>query len=182
MPANTKRGPYAKGVARRAQILAAALEAYATSGPQGPSLRSIADSVNLTEAGVLHYFDSKDELLVEILAARDKADLDAFDVSTVDGVWALFEHAAATPGLVKLLLDMTAASTSPGHPAHAFMVGRARDFIELAGKLLGDHDPWKGRMLLAAAEGLQAQWLRDPSIDMMADIKRLYEMLDGPAD
>jgi len=44
------------------------------------------------------------------------------------------------------------------------------------------HDPWKGRMLLAAAEGLQAQWLRDPSIDMMADIKRLYEMLDGPAD
>lgn len=182
MPANTKRGPYAKGVARRAQILAAALEAYATSGPQGPSLRSIADSVNLTEAGVLHYFDSKDELLVEILAARDRADLDTFDVSTIDGVLALYQHAAATPGLVKLLLDMIAASTSPEHPAHEFMVRRAKAFIALAGKLLADDDPWKGRMLLAAAEGLQAQWLRDPSIDMVADIKRLHEALADLAD
>jgi AcrR family transcriptional regulator len=177
MPANTRRGPYAKGVARRAQILAAALEAYATSGPQGPSLRSIADSVDLTEAGVLHYFDSKDELLVEILAARDKADLDTYDVSTIDGVWAVFEHAVATPGLVKLLLDMTAASTSPEHPAHEFMVKRSRAFVALAGRLLSDDDPWKGRMLLAAAEGLQAQWLRDPSIDMVADLKRLYKTL-----
>src|SRR5882724_4586803 len=131
MPVDAKRGPYAKGLARRAQILAAALEAYVTSGPQGPSLRSIADSVGLTEAGVLHYFDSKDELLVEVLAARDRADLLAFDLSTIDGVWALFEHAAETPGLVKLLADMTAASASPEHPAHKFMQERAGAIFEL---------------------------------------------------
>src|SRR5882757_2964946 len=99
MPADAKRGPYAKGLARRAQILAAALDAYASSGPQGPSLRSIA--------------------------ARVRADLLAFDLSTIDGVWALFEHAAETPGLVKLLADMTAASASPEHPAHKFMQERA---------------------------------------------------------
>lgn len=82
----------------------------------GASLRSIAESVNLTEAGVLHYFHSKDDLLVEILATRDRADLEAFDLSTTEGVWPLIERAVATPGLVKLLLDMTAASTSPEHP------------------------------------------------------------------
>src|SRR5882757_5851742 len=179
MPADAKRGPYAKGVARRGQILAAALEAYASSGAQGPSLRSIADSVGLTEAGVLHYFDSKDELLVEVLAARDRADMERFDLRTADGVWALFEHAAKTPGLVKLLVDMTAASSSPDHPAHAFMQQRVASILDLVGRLLGDGDPWKARVLLAAAEGLQVQWLRDPSIDMVADLKRLYEALSG---
>jgi hypothetical protein len=27
------------------------------------------------------------------------------------------------------------------------------------------------------AEGLMAQWLRDPSFDMVADLERLYELL-----
>jgi AcrR family transcriptional regulator len=179
MATEGKRGPYAKGLARRAQILATALEAYATSGPQGPSLRSIADRVNLTEAGVLHYFDSKDELLIEILAARDRADSDAYDLSTGEGVLALLDHATRTPGLVKLLVDMTAASASADHPAREFMQERSRGIIELIGKLLGDDDPWKARILLAAAEGLQVQWLRDPSIDLVGDLARLYEMLDG---
>ena len=179
MAAEGKRGPYAKGLARRAQILATALEAYAISGPQGPSLRSIAESVNLTEAGVLHYFDSKDELLIEILAARDRADLEAYDLSTEEGAWALFDHATRTPGLVKLLVDMTAASASPDHPAREFMQERSRAIIELVGKQLGDGDTWKARMFLAAAEGLQVQWLRDPSIDLVGDLRRLYELLAG---
>ncbi|HEY2696529.1 MAG TPA: helix-turn-helix domain-containing protein [Pseudonocardiaceae bacterium] len=182
MATEGKRGPYAKGLARRAQILATALEAYATSGPQGPSLRSIAESVNLTEAGVLHYFDSKDELLIEILAARDRADLEAYDLGTEDGAWALFDHATRTPGLVKLLVDMTAASASPEHPARAFMQERSRAIIELVGKQLGNGDPWKARMFLAAAEGLQVQWLRDPSIDLVGDLKRLYDLFERAED
>jgi AcrR family transcriptional regulator len=177
MPADAKRGPYAKGLARRAQILAAALEAYANSGPQGPSLRSIADSVNLTEAGVLHYFDGKDELLVEVLAARDRADLANHDLSSLDGVMALIEHGTRTPGLIKLLLDMTAASAVPGHPAREFMQQRSEAILRLVAQLLDDDDPWKGRVMLAAIEGLQAQWLRDPSVDMLADLRRLYETL-----
>jgi AcrR family transcriptional regulator len=182
MPADAKRGPYAKGLARRAQILAAALDAYANSGPQGPSLRSIAESVNLTEAGVLHYFDSKDELLVEVLAARDRVDLDTFDLSTIDGVWALFEHATHTPGLVKLLVDMTAASSSPEHPAGKFMKDRAENIFEIVEALLHDDDPWKARILLAAAEGLQVQWLRDPTVDTVGDLKRLYDVVRGVVD
>jgi AcrR family transcriptional regulator len=175
--ADSKRGPYAKGLERRARILAAALDAYAASGPQGPSLRSIAESVGLTEAGVLHYFDSKDELLVEVLAARDRADSAAFDLTTADGVWALLGHATETPGLVKLLVDMTAASASPEHPAHAFMQARTEFIVELVGKLFDGNDAWKARVLLATAEGLQVQWLRDPTVDIVADLRRLVRRL-----
>ncbi|WP_194909634.1 TetR/AcrR family transcriptional regulator [Catenulispora rubra] len=183
MDAPAKRGPYAKGLARRAQILDAALAAYASSGPQGPSLRSIADTVGLTEAGVLHYFDSKDELLVEILAARDRADVAAFDLTTLEGAWALLEHAAETPGLVKLLLDMATASVSPEHAAHDFMKARSEVVLAMIGKNLGDEEPWKARVMLAAMEGLGIQWLRDPSsVDMVADLKRLYEALGGSTD
>lgn len=181
MAGDAKRGPYVKGLARRSQILTAALEAYSASGSQGPSLRSIADSVGLTEAGVLHYFESKDGLFVEVLEARDRADAEKFDLGTIDGVWALLRHAEQTPGLVKLLVDMTAASASAEHPARELMQRRARDIFELLAGLLGDDDPWKARVLLAAAEGLQVQWLRDPSVDMVSDLKRLYERLGGSA-
>ncbi|WP_194909650.1 TetR/AcrR family transcriptional regulator [Catenulispora rubra] len=179
MVVDTKRGPYAKGLARRAQILEAALAAYASSGPQGPSLRSIADTVGLTEAGVLHYFDSKDELLVEILAARDRADVAAFDLTTLEGAWALLEHATHTPGLVKLFLDMTVASASADHPARELMQRRAHTIFDIMGRFYSEDEPWKPRVMLAAAEGLQIQWLRDPSVDIVADLRLLHEQLLG---
>lgn len=179
MPAETKRGPYAKGLVRRAQILDAALKAYADAGPQGPSLRSIAESVNLTEAGVLHYFESKEELFVEILRARDEVAAAGHDLTTFEGVAEVIESGMRTPGLIKLLLEMLAASTSPEHPAHAFMQERSVQFKAIVARLYKDDDPWKGRIALAATEGLMAQWLRDPSFDMLADLRRLNLLLQG---
>ena len=67
----TRRGPYAKGVARRAEILDVALRLYGASSGERPTLAAIAAEVGLTEAGVLHYFGSMDELFVAILEARD---------------------------------------------------------------------------------------------------------------
>ncbi|MFC8827358.1 TetR family transcriptional regulator [Streptomyces sp. NPDC057137] len=181
MTTKTRRGPYLKGVARRAEILRIALDAYQTSGPQGPSLKSIAAAVGLTEAGVLHYFDSKDDLLVAVLEARDAEYADAYDLTALDGVWALLAHTTRTPGLVKLFVDMTAASANPDHPAHAFMQKRAGGIVELVERILGPGHEWQARVLMAAAEGLQIQWLRDPSTDIPADLKRLEAALE-PAD
>src|SRR6478752_4813998 len=62
-----RRGPYAKGIARREQILKEALVAYSESDSNGPSLRSIASRVGLSERGLLHYFASRDDLFVSIL-------------------------------------------------------------------------------------------------------------------
>ncbi|MFC8823830.1 TetR family transcriptional regulator [Streptomyces sp. NPDC057137] len=177
MGSNARRGPYSKGIARRAEILKVALDAYQTSGRQGPSLKSIAAAVGLAEASVLHYFDSKDELLVAVLEARDSEYIDQYDLSTLDGVWALLAHTTQTPGLVKLFVDMTAAAASPEHPAHAFMRRRAQVIVALLEQILGPGHEWQARVLLAAAEGLQVQWLRDPSVDIVADLKRLQAAL-----
>ncbi|GAA2118428.1 TetR/AcrR family transcriptional regulator [Actinomadura napierensis] len=182
MATKGRRGPYSKGIARRAEILRVALEAYQASGRQGPSLKSIADAVGLTEAGVLHYFGSKDELLVEILVARDREYLQTYDLSTPDGVWALLDHTTRTPGLVKLFVDMTAASADPAHPAHPFMRRRTRVILDLLERVLGPGREWQARILLAAAEGLQIQWLRDPSTDIIGDLKRLAVVLGMPLE
>jgi len=179
MSTHSPRGAYSKGVARRAQILKAALDAYATAGPQGPSLKSIAATVELTEAGVLHYFDSKEELLVAILEARDAEYLNTYDLNSFDGVWTALSHTTSTPGLLKLFVDMTAAAASADHPAHAFMQRRAAAIVELLERLLGPGHAWQARVLLAAAEGLQIQWLRDPSTNIVADLQRLKSALEN---
>ncbi|MBS1674133.1 MAG: helix-turn-helix transcriptional regulator, partial [Actinobacteria bacterium] len=69
-----KRGAYAKGVVKREEILAAALEIVGRLGYRNASVREIADAVGLSPAGLLHYFGTKEELFVEILRARDALD------------------------------------------------------------------------------------------------------------
>ena len=53
---------YAKGRARREEILTAALEAFSNGGYAGSSILEIAAAVNITRAGLLHHFKSKEEL------------------------------------------------------------------------------------------------------------------------
>ncbi len=70
-----RRGSYAKGIAKREEILTTALDLVAAQGFRRTSIKDIADAVGLTQAGLLHYFDSKDELWVAILRRRDEVDL-----------------------------------------------------------------------------------------------------------
>ncbi|MBE1536370.1 TetR family transcriptional regulator [Actinomadura algeriensis] len=172
MPTTDSRRRYPKGAARRAEILRAALDAYAASDRQGPRLRDIAAAVGLTEAGVLHYFDSKDHLFVAILEARDRAAAEQHDLNSEDGVWGYLEETMRTPGLTKLFLDMSAAASDPGHPAHAFMARHDLAVRRLLRSALGTDDPWVERIVIALAEGLQARWLRDPATDLVGDMRR----------
>src|SRR6266540_686147 len=63
------RGPYAKGVAKREEILTAALEVIAQHGYRKTSTRELAAAVGLSEAGLLHYFGSKEKLFEAVLTA-----------------------------------------------------------------------------------------------------------------
>jgi len=71
-----QRGSYAKGVAKRNEILATALDVIADQGINGASIKELAAAVHLSQAGLLYYFDSKDDLFTQILRARDVADGD----------------------------------------------------------------------------------------------------------
>src|SRR5689334_3100833 len=66
---------------RRADILAAALEVFAERGYRAASLAAVAERVGLTQQGVLHYFPTKDALLIEVLRLRDQLDMAAAGVS-----------------------------------------------------------------------------------------------------
>ena len=59
---------------RREEILQAASDLFGVRGFRGTSLASIAEAVDLTEPGLLHYFPSKVNLLQSVLEYRDHQD------------------------------------------------------------------------------------------------------------
>ncbi len=89
-------GSYAKGIAKREEILSIALDLVAVNGFRRTSIKDIADAVGLTQAGLLHYFDSKDELWVEVLKRRDAID-DAHDWQASDPAELLARWCGTTP-------------------------------------------------------------------------------------
>ncbi len=189
------RGPYAKGVQKRDEILSAALDVIAEHGYSRASLRELADAVGLSQAGVLHYFSSKEELLADVLRKRDENDLAAAFGANPEAPQADSEafvrtirHNADVPGLVQLYSRLSAEATDPEHPAHDFFTERYRMFLELmaehvrlrqaAGLIRPDLDPEQtSRLLLALTDGLQTQWLMDPSVDMAAHVSEFLRLL-----
>ena len=183
-----RRGPYAKGAAKREEILDVALEVVAAKGCRKASNREIAERVGLSQAGLMHHFESREELYQEVLRQRDLRDHERFFVPdpTFGGFLAVIAHNTSVPGLVRLYVEFSAEASIPEHPAHAFFLERyAWVGDKLAGVIERAQDSGEmGRnidiqiavdLLLAAADGLQLQWLNDHGIDMVARLRRLWQ-------
>ncbi|MFG1911249.1 TetR/AcrR family transcriptional regulator [Kribbella sp. NPDC048928] len=171
---NGSRGPYAKGVAKRAEILRAALAVIARHGYRKTSTRELAAAAGLSEAGMLHYFGSKEKLFEEVLRARDEADQARITASgggagdSIDGLRAVVRHNGTVPGLVQLYSTFSAEAGDPEHSSHEFFVDRyARLRASLAnavrtrqsaGTFTPDADPDTiATLLIALSDGLQVQ-------------------------
>ncbi|AWB94417.1 TetR family transcriptional regulator [Agromyces badenianii] len=186
-----RRGSYAKGVAKREEILTAALDVIARNGYRRTSVRELAHAVGLSQAGLLHYFSSKEELFQEILRKRDEVDTAAFNLDTAEPIEAflgVIRHNSEVPGLVQLYAQLSTEAGDPEHPSHAFFVERYAQFRTLfvgmlrdeqaAGRLDPDLDLDRiGNLFLAAADGLQTQWMLDRSIDMAEHIAYLWHLV-----
>ena len=198
-----RRGSYAKGVAKREEILTRALEVIAREGYRGASVKELADAVGLSQAGLLHYFEGKEELFTEILRKRDERDsadmgLDAATASPEaapadlrelrDGYVGIVRHNAEVPGLVQLFARLSVDAADPEHPAHRFFVERGetlRGYFAAAiaagqesGEITDRIDPATlARIFQAVADGLQLQWMQQPDVDMAATIDALFELL-----
>ncbi|MFI6906241.1 TetR/AcrR family transcriptional regulator [Nonomuraea sp. NPDC050394] len=187
------RGPYAKTSAKRERILRAALEIYAEAGSRKVSVRDIAKRVGMTDTGVLHHFGSREGLLTAVLQARDEISAEMYGSALTDppaGAKMLADN-VSTPGLVKLFLDVAAAAAEPEHPAHDFFTERYARFRREGAAALADpaltpgsgteaghiDGEWAARILIAAIDGLQIQWLLEPEIDMAADLAALHRTL-----
>ncbi|MEV5833966.1 helix-turn-helix domain-containing protein [Nocardia sp. NPDC052112] len=185
-----KRGPYGKGIQRREQILDAVLRTIAERGYSATSVAELAEAVGLSQSGLLHYFGSKEELFVAVLRKRDESDVAAFRGSAPEAFIEVVRRNAEVPGLIELFTHMQAAASDPHHPAHDYMRQRYRlgtqgfsyalQQMQSAGSLSADIDTdAAATMIFALADGLQARWLIDPTIDMATQLEQAWRRYTG---
>jgi AcrR family transcriptional regulator len=178
-----KRGSYAKGQARRQQIVDEAVVVFARSGFTSGSLREVAKRVGLTPAGLLHHFATKEELFAEVVRQRDarvrEAAGDPAEHTMLEQTAKVVAYNQTTRGLTSLYTTVSAEATDPQHPAHDEFAERYRRSAaasaELlragqdAGEIRADIDPEQAaRLISAVMDGLQQQWLLDETVDMSA--------------
>ena len=186
------RGPYAKGIAKREEILQIALELFARKGYDRVSVREIAREAGLSQAGLLHHFSTKEELFLEVLRRRDDraADPDGrLHVHSVGHLISAVERNMSEAALVRLFVSMSAESTEDGSPTSEFFVERYR---WLRDQVAGDVRRHQERgelsesldatavasLLIAAADGLQLQWLLESDrVEMDGLMALLWETL-----
>lgn len=183
-----RRGTYAKGRAARELILETALEVISKKGYNATSLRDIANEAGMTQAGLLHHFDTKENLLAEVLRKRDEVDRQHFspaDITQLPLIIQLAHHNMEVPGLVQLYVSLQAAAVNPEHPCHDYF--RDRDLVvharitrdiekrQKAGTFSPDADPRViARMLLALSDGLQAEWAINPAVDLAGTLDAFW--------
>lgn len=192
-----QRGSYAKGVAKREEILERALDVVAREGLRGASVKMIADAVGLSQAGLLHYFDSKEELFTAILRKRDELDAAAYGPfddphgsldDVAEGFLHVVRHNAEVPGLVQLFAQLSVDAADHTHPAHDWFLERSRRMREgtaaafAASQERGAATPALSpeafaRVLQAVSDGLQIQWMQEPDLDMAGVISQLLAAL-----
>ncbi|MER6564069.1 TetR/AcrR family transcriptional regulator [Streptomyces sp. NPDC001027] len=191
------RGPYRKSAERREQILQAAYEAIDEHGERA-SLQDIADRVGVTQPALTYYFPTRDELLLAVLERRDvvgkQIAADATEAGTlIDNVVASTRHTTDHPGLAKLYVTLSAAATDPESPAHSYFTERYQGLAaevtqyfaeqQQAGVLRADEPAdHLARALLAVLDGLQIQWMHDPTVDIAAIAETFARMLAPSAE
>ena len=192
------KGNHAVTEQRRQEVLAAALEIFGDSGFRGSSLRQVAEKVGMTEAGILHHFKTKGQLLQAVLDLRDReSELfvpreSATGVDFLVGWMLLLRHNIAHKGIVDLYATVSAEATSESHPAHEYFKDRfafVSNVVETAfeklhqdGKINEGVQPHSAaRIFIAISDGLQIQWLMDPGIDMYALTEDSFRAIVTPA-
>ncbi|MFV0374936.1 glycoside hydrolase family 3 N-terminal domain-containing protein [Microbacterium sp.] len=190
MKRRASRGSYRQGRESREVILGTALDVIERKGYSATSLRDIASEAGMTQAGLLHHFGTKENLLLEVLRQRDMLNrrLISADPGREPSTVLLARHNTQTPALVDLYVSLQAAASDPDHPAHEFFRRRdaevhgavARDIAarQAAGTVRAGIDAdHMARVLVAVSDGLQAEWGIDRDIDMADTIERLWAVL-----
>jgi AcrR family transcriptional regulator len=182
---------------RKAEIIQAALEVIAERGYRGASLAAVAERVGLTQQGLLHYFPTKEALLIAVLDVRDQWDMASAALHgtawPMEMVASLVEYNATRPGIVQVFTVLAGDSVTEDHPAREYFRDRytrvrqwAADSLrsEYGGTLPGGLTPEQAAPLLVAVmDGLQLQWLHDPeSVDMPALFRHFVALLTPSRD
>lgn len=196
-PVRGRKGVYAKGMQRREQILDQALAVYHEHGLAGTSLRAIGEAIGVSHAALRHYFDSREQLLVEVLREADRRAI-AFAEESGEGATDFLLRSAdynmRVPGLMALYQSMSAHALEPGSEfSREFFVQRyahlRRSLVVIfeaarANGTMRSDVPLDeaAALVLAACDGLGIQWLLDPGVPMRPAMHLLDRLLGAASD
>lgn len=197
------RGPYKRGVERRLQVVTAAIDVFGQYGFTAGTLQRVAERVGVSPGAIEKLFGSKAQLLVAVLErwgelTADVIGRDNRGTAQLEGFRTLMEYHMRHKALLELYTTMAAESSSPEHPAHAFMTERYRHTLETMRQLFadavqdGEFRPMgddeiqsEAECLLAIMDGLEVQFLLDPSRDLVRSfgsyVDRLLQRLAQPS-
>ncbi|WP_329324684.1 TetR/AcrR family transcriptional regulator [Streptomyces luteogriseus] len=190
-----RAGKSLKAQQRRQEILQIAMDTFAARGYNNASLQEIADRAGVTQAGVLHYFRSKAQLLTSVLDLRDATDIEQLGTERPRGL-AFLRHLVDTvrrnterEGIVRLYAVLSAESVTEGHPAQDYFRDRYAGLRAMVTKALAEACELgetrsdlnledTASAIIAVMDGLQVQWLLAPdSVDMAAATDRVITAL-----
>jgi AcrR family transcriptional regulator len=192
-PGGRGRG-YAKGRAKRAEIIQTAILAFAEVGYHGASLRDIAARADISHPGLLHHFPTKAALLEAVLEYRDAVDNAAFGEDLARGadffeaLVRIVERNQVRRPLVELFAGLSTEATTQDHPAHEYFRRRYERLVEQSTEVLearaaegglapGAEPAQLARSIIALMDGLQVQWLmsldgpKEQRVDMAAHLR-----------
>lgn len=169
----------ARGEDRKQLILSAAQRLLARNGWRSTTLAQIAGEAGVTSAGLLHHFESKEQLLHAVLDARDvdddaHADRGGDVIEQLEQVEKRFKRSPHFIGMYSVLLieNLDAAA-----PLHDRLLARHRAAVDTiaagirrgqrVGKYRLDIDPAvKAVEIVAFLNGMETSWLLDRSLPL----------------
>lgn len=191
-----RRGPYAKTRGRVEAVRQISYELVAESGHRRLTLAEVARRADLSEAQLLYHFPSREHLLVAALehadhrASAESAARGSTDRDPEAALAAAVSSQMTNRHLLRLFVTMSVEAGDPDHPAHDWATGRRERVMRAYGELLDDLQArgWAhpdveavpfARRLMALWDGLQAQWLIDPTFDLGAEVAAGLRLLAG---
>lgn len=189
------RGPYKPGIARRLQVVKAAVDVFGQYGFKGGTLQQVAERVGVTPAAIEKLFGSKEQLLIAVLEhwgyeTMEVVGPDTRGLAHLDAFRKLMKYHVGHKGLLELYTQMAAEATSPDHPARSFMIQRYENtladmrhifedginegaFRPMTEQEIANEAEW----LLATMDGLEIQFLLNPRFDLVGSFNRFVDHL-----
>ncbi|MBF7014315.1 helix-turn-helix domain-containing protein [Novosphingobium resinovorum] len=178
---------YAKGDARREEILRGVTDLIVREGYRRQSLREIGAALSIEPAHILYYFASREDLLQRVIELWDRDSIaslskDADVPPSLDLFVAAVRRNCEAPGIGLLFLAFATEAADRAHPAHDFFRRRvSRIHADLSKAIRREQAQGAihtavdaqltARQLMALADGLQLQASTGAPIDVVSDLK-----------
>jgi AcrR family transcriptional regulator len=196
---SARDAPTARGRERREHLIDVAVRAFSSDGFRGASIGAIAAEAGISEAGLLHHFPSKRDLLLGVLEhygerfVENDRELTRAGTGFADVLMSVARFHEADPTFVRLFVVVAAEASNPAHPAHEWFRDRyewirshfAERFAseQARGLLAADADPeLMARTVIAILDGLELQFLlTDGQLRIVEPLAAFLDPLTGSA-